>query len=303
LLKNPLLESAGVMEPLARQELAKAARHGQTVLLSRDQTELADRMAVLVVSVRVGERSLPLAWLVEAGAANIGFAGQRQVLERVLAWLPAGAPVLLSADRCYPAGELFAWLHAQHWHYRLRLKGNLLADPGYGDEMTTGELAHGVKERYLPQVQLFTQAILTNVGIFQAAGHQEPWIIAMDCWPTRAAVLDYGARWAIEPTFSDLKSRGFALEDSHLEHPDRLERLILIMTLAMYWCVRIGRDEALPHPTPLEKKTQQQTDPDHWSFRKLQRSLLSWFKRGLRRLMRCLQNDLPLPAFHEVMRN
>jgi hypothetical protein len=125
----------------------------------------------------------------------------------------------------------------------------------------------------------------------------------MDCWPTRAAVLDYGARWAIEPTFSDLKSRGFALEDSHLEHPDRLERLILIMTLAMYWCVRIGRDEALPHPTPLEKKTQQQTDPDHWSFRKLQRSLLSWFKRGLRRLMRCLQNDLPLPAFHEVMRN
>jgi len=27
------------------------------------------------------------------------------------------------------------------------------------------------------------------------------------------------------------------------------------------------------------------------------------FKRGLRRLMRCLQNDLPLPTFCEVMRN
>jgi hypothetical protein len=26
------------------------------------------------------------------------------------------------------------------------------------------------------------------------------------------------------------------------------------MTLAMYWCVRVGRDEALHHPTVLEKK-------------------------------------------------
>jgi hypothetical protein len=43
-----------------------------------------------------------------------------------------------------------------------------------------------------------------------------------DCPPTRAAVLDYGARWAIEPAFLDFKSRGFELEDSQLEYPERL---------------------------------------------------------------------------------
>jgi hypothetical protein len=190
LLKNPLLQSEAVMAPLAQEELRKAARQGQTVLLSMDQTDLGDRMAVLMVSVRVGDRSLPLAWVAEAGPANIGFEGQRRVLERVLAWLPPGAPVLLSADRFYPSVELFAWLHAHHWHYRLRLKGNLLAAPGYGDEVTTGELARGVKERYLPGVRLFAQGILTNLGILHEAGHPEPWIIAMDCPPTRAAVLD-----------------------------------------------------------------------------------------------------------------
>ena len=63
LLKNPLLRSDEVMEPLACQELAKAAGNGQVVLLSLDQTELGDRMAVLMVSVRVGDRSLPLAWI------------------------------------------------------------------------------------------------------------------------------------------------------------------------------------------------------------------------------------------------
>lgn len=254
LLKNPLLSSAEGIEPFARQELERAARHGHIVLLSLDQTDLGNRMAVLMVSVRVGDRSLPLAWVAEAGAANIGFGGQRLVLERVLAWLPAGAEVLLSADRFYPSAALFEWLHTHGWRYRLRLKGNLLAEAGAGAERTTAEWARGVTERSLPGVRLFADGVPTNLGIVHEAGHAEPWLIAMECYPTRAAVLDYGARWGIEPLVSDFKSRGFDLEDSQLDHPDRLERLMLIMSLALYWCVRGGRDEAVHRPTPLEKK-------------------------------------------------
>jgi len=71
---------------------------------------------------------------------------------------------------------------------------------------------------------------VTNLGILHKPGPKEPWIIARDGPPTRATVLDDGARWVIEPTFSDFKSRGFKLEDLQLEHADRLERLILIMS-------------------------------------------------------------------------
>ncbi len=254
LLKNRLLGAEAVMEPFARGELAQAARNGQTVLLSMDQTDLGNRMAVLMVSVRVGGRALPLAWLAEEGPANIGFEGQRKLLERVLAWLPKEARVLLSADRFYPSEALFAWLDAQGWGYRLRLKGNVLADTGEGDETTTGGLAQGFVERYLAGVRLFARGAMANLGILHEAGHPEPWIIAMDCAPTRAAVLDYAARWSIEPMFSDFKGRGFELEDSQLEHADRLERLVLVMSLAMWWCVQVGRDDALKRPTPLEKK-------------------------------------------------
>jgi hypothetical protein len=51
---------------------------------------------------------LPLAWSAEEGVANIGFEGQRRVLERVRQWLPVGAAVILLADRFYPSNELFA---------------------------------------------------------------------------------------------------------------------------------------------------------------------------------------------------
>lgn len=38
-------------------------------LLSMNQTDLGNRMAVLMITARVGDRSLPLTWLVEEGAA------------------------------------------------------------------------------------------------------------------------------------------------------------------------------------------------------------------------------------------
>jgi hypothetical protein len=44
------------------------------ILLSMDQTDLGDRFAVMIISVRSGDRSLPLVWRIEEGEANIGFA-------------------------------------------------------------------------------------------------------------------------------------------------------------------------------------------------------------------------------------
>lgn len=168
---------------------------------------------------------------------------------------PGCQPVQLSADRFYPSASLFTWLKTHGWHYRLRLKGNLIVDTGEGDETTAGALAQGVTGRYLPDVRLFAhEGVMTNPGILHETGHPEPWIIAMDCTPTRAAVLDYAARWSIGPMFPDFKNRGFKLENSQLEHADRLERMVLIITLAMYWCVRVGQEDAMNCPAPLEKK-------------------------------------------------
>ena len=47
-----------------------------------------------------------------------------------------------------------------------------------------------------------------------------------------------------EPMFSDFKSHGFDLEAPQLRAPDRLDRLLVIMALAMHGCVRVGQEEA-----------------------------------------------------------
>jgi hypothetical protein len=55
-----------------------------------------------------------------------------------------------------------------------------------------------------------------RIGIIRDPGHAEPWIIAM------SAKLGYADCWGIEPMFSDFKSRGFGLEQTHIQYPDRL---------------------------------------------------------------------------------
>lgn len=87
------------MTPFARHSLLQAMQNGQVILLSMDQTDFGDRMAIRVITVRIGGRSLPLTWLAEEGSANIDFAKQKILLDRVLTWIPTGAKVMLLADR------------------------------------------------------------------------------------------------------------------------------------------------------------------------------------------------------------
>ena len=77
----------------------------------------------------------------------------------------------------------------------------------------------------------------------------------MDEAPTSYKALDYGLRWGIEAMFSDFKTRGFGLEDTQIRHPDRLERLILVMALALYWAVSAGMWDATKNPSPAEKNS------------------------------------------------
>jgi hypothetical protein len=96
--------------------------------------------------------------------------------------------------------------------------------------------------------------------------------------------------------FSDFESRGFGIEDTQLRYADRLDRLILVMSLALYVAVSTGQWDAAYHPTPSEKSPADQP-------RKVARSRTSWFTRGIRRIVKLIQSCLPLPQLWGVLLN
>jgi hypothetical protein len=193
-----------------------------------------------------------VAWRVEETDGAIGFAVQKDLLDAVRGWLPAGARVTLHGDRFYGTPDLIGWCQDCGWDYRLRLKGNLLAWVG-SRKTTTGDLALS-GAHYFQDVALTGKRVSTSIGIIHDAGHAEPWIVAMSAEPSYLRTLDYSRRWGIEPMFSDFKSRGFGIQETQIQHPDRLGRLILVMSLALYWAVSTGMWDAAENPTPAEKK-------------------------------------------------
>src|SRR5690242_5271271 len=252
LLGNALIEVDAVMAPYAREVLARLAADGRTVVLMIDQTRATERHQVVMVAARVGGRALPLAWRVKATEGAIGFPEQREALEAVAGLLPAGARPVLMGERFYGTPDLIAWCRARDWGWRLRLKRDLLVFEAGGGETSPGEcFARG--ERLLSDVGLTGKRVATNVAMVHEAGHPEPWIIAMSEAPTVHRAFDYGLRWGIEAMFSDFKTRGFGLEDSHLRRPERLDRLILVMALALFWAVSTGMWDAVHGATPDEK--------------------------------------------------
>ncbi len=252
-LMNPLIAPDEVMAPFAREVFSRLAAEGRPLVLIMDQSKLNDRHQVLMLAVRFGERALPVLWRVEETEGAIGFSVQKALLEAVFPLLPVDVPICLMADRFYGTADLISLCQERQWDYRLRLKGNLVVRDG-GERMTTGEAAKA-QLFALENVQLTDKKATTNIGVICDPNHAEPWIIAMAAEPGYLKILDYSARWAIEPMFSDFKSRGFGVENTQIQHPDRLGRLLLVMALALYTAVSTGQWDAQTNPIPAEKKT------------------------------------------------
>jgi len=262
-LLTETVDNDKVMEPFAKQAIAHSCENGETLVLCMDQTPVNDCHGILSLSVRFANRCLPLFWRTKKGLGNIGFPEQKKLLDTVASLIPENTKVLLLGDRFYGSVELINYLHQSNWDYRLRLKGNILVDTG-DKSCTTGQLAMKVppKGAYFKDVLLTGQQVKTNLGIVHEKNHPEPWIICMKSDPNYYKTMDYGLRWGIESMFSDFKTRGFGLEDTHLERPERVSRLMLILSLALHWAVFSGIIDASENALPCEKK-QKNLDMPH----------------------------------------
>jgi hypothetical protein len=257
LLANPLIDIDAVMAPFAREVLARASAPAHTLVLIIDQSQVNATHQMVMVSLRVGGRAVPLAWQVKNTQGAIGFAEQRAALDRVAALLPAGVRPVLMGDRFYGSPALIAWCRAQGWDWRLRLKQDLLVFEAGGETTLAACFARG--EHLLSDIELTETRVRTNVAMVHEAGHPEPWMIALSQPPSVHRAFDYGLRWGIEAMFSDFKTRGFGLEDSHIARTDRLDRLVLVLSLALHWAVSTGMWDAVENRTPAEKRPRERS--------------------------------------------
>lgn len=251
-LSNALIRPNLVMQGFIPEIVEMVSNNDQTIILMLDQSKISDGFECLMVSLRLAERAIPVAWKVVETKGGIGFETQKILLDAVKNMMPEDISILLSADRFYGTSSIIEWCQKSGWDYRIRLKSNLILEHDNG-EITTGQAA-SLKLESLQNARFHNTNVQTHIGILHESGHPEPWIIAMASIPSRYKTLDYGLRWGIECLFSDFKSRGFSITKTRLKHVDRIERLILVLTIALYWAVSTGMQPRTTTKSKASKK-------------------------------------------------
>jgi hypothetical protein len=195
-LSNSKISPIKVMKGFIPELLQALTSNGQVAILMLDQSQIGKGFECLMVSLRFGQRAIPVAWRVKQTAGEMGYDEQEPLLKAVYELIPENIKVMLTADRFYGTAALISLCQSFGWHYRIRLKGNLHLFHHEGWMITPLE-AHKLELKEIEEVQLGEKGPTINVGILQEPCHPEPWFIAMDTKPSVGRTLDYGMRWGI----------------------------------------------------------------------------------------------------------
>lgn len=216
----------------------------QEMILILDRTEVCG-FNILFAAVAFRGRAIPLAWDILAHQGACCFDEQKQLLDVLGPSLPEQAKIVLMADSEFRGQELFTYAVSHGWDYALGHKGDtylFCSDCPEGRRLDSLPVSAG-HPVYVNGVSL------TRVHQFGPVNVIAYWDDENTC--TRYRITNRTAnghtlRWMrqrgwIEGMFRDLKSGGFQLQHTRLEHPARLDRLLFVLSLALLWFVAIGR--------------------------------------------------------------
>jgi hypothetical protein len=239
-----------------------------------------------------GHRALPIAWVVVRGSKGHFPADTHvRLLRAVVERMPPTATAQFLGDGEFDSPYLQQALDACQWTYVCRTAKNTRIQRD-GDWVALASIdVHRGRQKMWSAVR-FTQAgygPVQMIGWWDSACDEPLYLVtnltdrdeACRCYQKRMLTPAPPAEQVrVETLFSDQKSRGFCLNQSHLSDPERLSRLLIAACLAYWWIIHLGTLASQPHWRRLVHRTD--------------RCDLSFFQLGLRLLTFWLEDDAPL---------
>jgi len=221
---------------------------GKPMRLVIDLTPYEEHAQVIYMGLLQHSRVLPLVWKVMPGQEKWD-QGLWDCLEELFMRL---APHIGetectiigdSAFGCFPMVKL---CEQYGWHYLFRICANHTCEhwSKLGRLQPTCPVSDLVNEpgkRFYGPVRLWQeQQIETNVSAYWEPGEQEALLLISDLPACRKRITQYKRRWRVESTFQDLKSRGWDWEESHVRRLDRVDRMLLVLFLLVWWLAHLA---------------------------------------------------------------
>jgi hypothetical protein len=204
-----------------------------------------DTINLLFTTVAYGGRALPLGWVRVPHEGNSDLKLQQQLLKWFKDCFPEGARrrTTIIADREFHSIHLATWIEKSlGLNFVLRIKVGTPVQY-LGDLYSAGDLVGRGRTRIWNSVKVTMDckaAHRVNPVTVWDRDQEESWLLITNLSDAEKAREIYANRFRIEEMFSDHKSRGLNLESTRLSDPDRIERLLVAVTLAYLWIMDVG---------------------------------------------------------------
>lgn len=242
-LTNEKVSQQTFWSPFAQPLLQALSSTGQReLIICLDGSIMGRQCVALVASVVYAGRALPIAWLVVKGKkGHLPQDRHLELLEMVCELIGQASQITVLGDGEFDGTRLLAQINSKNWRYVVRTAKNT--------QLKEGDLNYNFEQLGVGPGGLVAVAGATftteEYGPVLAIAvwdelYENPLHLVSNLNDPDQAVDYYRRRFRIECFFSDTKTRGFRLDKSHLDQPERLSRLLLAAVLAYWWLTYLG---------------------------------------------------------------
>lgn len=240
---------AGVELPMKwiSQLIFSLLPNNQSVILVMDRTnwKLGEKnINILMLGVSYKNVAFPLMFKMLDKRGNSHTAERIALMKDFIDWFGKDCIDSLLADREFVGKDWIGFLNQNNIRYYIRIRNNFkIYCPRKQKEIPAWHLFNHLKAGQLTHYHKILQLqgeYCYLSGMKSIRDGKMDFCIVISFNKPEEALDCYRKRWQIETLFRGLKSSGFNLEDTHVTHLDRLEKLILLVMIAFVWCYKIG---------------------------------------------------------------
>jgi len=228
----------------------------QPWVLSIDRTnwEFGDQVFnILMLGVVHDGVAFPLLWLMLDKKGNSNSGERIDLLDEFFEVFPEVEVAYLTGDREFLGQVWFEYLlEKAQLEFRIRIRESDKLDDGC--QSFKAKVVFSALPINQQQVLRHRRQVWGHwVDISALRLEDGKLLIVITNHRPHQAIADYGKRWGIETLFGCLKTRGFCLESTHLKDPERLSRMIALLTIALCWAFLTGEWLAQQQAIPIKK--------------------------------------------------
>jgi Transposase DDE domain len=195
---------------------------------------------IFMLSICYDGMAFPLLWKLLGKKGNTNTKERTDILDKFVKLFGKGCIQAVVADREFIGKDWLGYLQRERIPFHIRIRDNMwLHKPG-GEKITMSWILQALKLKAVwhhPKM-LYLDGVLVYVSGMKLEGGEYLLIVSYD--QQSHALTHYQERWQIETMFKAFKTNGFNLEATHLSDIERIDKLLVVVSIAFTWAYKIG---------------------------------------------------------------